>query len=106
LLPYDLANNLGGNQFSNQKQPKAPVPPAMDINRAIDDLIDNLKPLELSLPRSEVLHHKSFSESKEDLDHLPQVRGGLATVHQRASVSADYSDFIETRRPYQTATRD
>jgi hypothetical protein len=48
----------------------------MDVNHAIDDLIDNLEPLEPSLPRSEVLYHKSFYESKEDLDRLPQVGGG------------------------------
>jgi hypothetical protein len=71
----------------------------MDVNRAIDNLIDNLEPLESSLPRSEVLYHKFFSELEEDLDHLPQVGGGLATVHQRALVSADYSDFIDDSSP-------
>jgi hypothetical protein len=45
----------------------------MDVNRAIDNLIDNLGPIELSPPRSKVLYHKSFSESEEDLDRLPQV---------------------------------
>jgi hypothetical protein len=61
MLPYDLANGLGGNQFFDQKQPEA-----MDVNRAIDDLIDNLEPLERCVPRSEVLYHKSFSESSEE----------------------------------------
>jgi hypothetical protein len=87
---YDLANGLSGNQFFDQKQPEAPVTPAMDVNYAIDYSIDNLEPLELSLPRSVVLYHKSFSESEEDLDRLPQVGGGLAFVHRRAPISADY----------------
>jgi hypothetical protein len=57
----------------------------MDINRAIDDSIDYLEPLEPSLPRSEVLYHKSFFESEEDLDHLPQVGGGFgsSTISRR-----------------------
>jgi hypothetical protein len=99
LLPYDLANNLGGNQFSDQKQLEAPIPPAMDVNRAIDDLIDNVELLEPSPPRSEVMYHNSFSESEEDLDRLPQVGGGLATVHRRAPLSIDYSDFINDASP-------
>jgi hypothetical protein len=37
--------------------------------------------------------------SEEDLDHLPKVGGGLATVHQRAPVSADYSYFIDDASP-------
>jgi hypothetical protein len=45
----------------------------MDVNRAIDNLIDNPKPLELNPPRSEVLYHKS----EVDLDGLPQVGGGF-----------------------------
>jgi hypothetical protein len=32
----------------------------MDVNLAIDDLIDNLEPLDPSLPRPEVVYHKSF----------------------------------------------
>jgi hypothetical protein len=67
----------------------------MDINRAIDDSIDNLEPLEPNLPRSEVLYHKFFAKSKadldrlrqveEDLDHLLQVGGvfGSSTTSQR-----------------------
>jgi hypothetical protein len=51
----------------------------MDVNRAIDDLIDNLKPLELSLPLSDVLYHKSFSKLEEDLDRLPQVERGFGS---------------------------
>jgi hypothetical protein len=51
----------------------------MDVNYAIDDLINNLEPLEPSLPRSEVLYHKPFSESEEDLNRLPQVRGGFGS---------------------------
>jgi hypothetical protein len=99
LLPYDLTKGLEGNQFFDQKQPEAPVPPIMEVNRAIDDSINNLETLEPSLPRSEVLYHKSFSESEEDLDRLPQVGGGLATVHRRAPVFADYSDFINDAPP-------
>jgi hypothetical protein len=77
LLPTISPTVSAEINFSDQKHPEAPVPPAMDVNRAIDDLIDNLKPPELSLPRSEVLYHKSFSESEEDLDCLPQVGGGF-----------------------------
>jgi hypothetical protein len=53
----------------------------MDVNRAIDNLIDNLEPYKLSLPRSEVLYHKS----EEDLDRLPQVGGEfpLSTTSRR-----------------------
>jgi hypothetical protein len=32
----------------------------MDVNCAIDDLIDNPEPLEPNLPRSKVLYHKFF----------------------------------------------
>jgi hypothetical protein len=42
-----------------------------------------------------VYHYKS----EEDLDHPPQVRGGLATIHRRAPISADYSDFINDALP-------
>jgi hypothetical protein len=38
----------------------------MDINGAIDDLIDNREPLEPNPPRLEVLYYNS----KEDLDRL------------------------------------
>jgi hypothetical protein len=51
----------------------------MDINRAIDNSIDNPEPLELNPPRSEVLYHKFFAKSEEDLDHLPQVGGGFGS---------------------------
>jgi hypothetical protein len=80
--PYSqTSSNTPFTSFFDKKQPEAPVPPAMDANRAINNLVDNLEPLETSLPRFEVLHHKSFSKSEEDLDCLPQVGGGLATVH-------------------------
>jgi hypothetical protein len=42
-------------QLSNQKQPKET---AMDVNHAINDFIDNLESLELSLPWSKVPYHK------------------------------------------------
>jgi hypothetical protein len=71
----------------------------MDVNRAINDFIDNLEPLEPSLPRSKVSYHNSLSESEEDLDHLLQVGGGLATVYRRAIVSVDYSDFNDDASP-------
>jgi hypothetical protein len=71
----------------------------MDVNRAIDDFIDNLEPLEPSPPRSEVPYHKSLSESEEDLDRPLQVRGGLANVYRRAPVSVDYSDFNDDASP-------
>jgi hypothetical protein len=41
----------------------------------------------------------SFRESEEDLDHLPQVGGGVATVHRRAPIPVDYSDFINDASP-------
>jgi hypothetical protein len=47
----------------------------MDINCAIDDLIDNPEPLELNPSRSKVVYHKLYAKSEEDLDHLPQVGG-------------------------------
>jgi hypothetical protein len=47
----------------------------MDVNRAIDDLIDNSKPLKSSPPRPEVLYHKS----EEDLDRLRQVGEGFGS---------------------------
>jgi hypothetical protein len=91
----------------------------MDVNRAIDNLINNLEPLELSLPQPEVLPTSPsmswrriwiiYNKSEEDLDRLPQVGGGfgLSTtswmrtshVHQRAPISADYSDFIDNASP-------
>jgi hypothetical protein len=83
-------------QLSNKKQPEAA---AMDVNRAIDDFIDNLEPLESSPPRSEVLYHKSISELEENLDRLLQVGGGLATVYRRAPVSVDYSNFNDDALP-------
>jgi hypothetical protein len=43
----------------------------MDVNRAIDDSIDNLEPDEPNPPRSEVLYHKFFAKSEDDLDRLP-----------------------------------
>jgi hypothetical protein len=57
----------------------------MDVNCALDDLIDNLEPLEPSLPWSEVLYHKFFLQSEEDWDRLPQVGGGFgsSTTSQR-----------------------
>jgi hypothetical protein len=53
----------------------------MDVNRAIDNLIDNMGPLEPNLSLSEVLYHKL----EEDLDCLPQVEGGFgpSTTGQR-----------------------
>jgi hypothetical protein len=51
----------------------------MDVNCAIDDLIDNLEPLELNPPRLEVLHHKFFAKLKEDLECLSQVEGGFGS---------------------------
>jgi hypothetical protein len=36
---------------------------------------------------------------EEDLVCLPQVGGGLAAVHQRAPISADYSDFVNDALP-------
>jgi hypothetical protein len=83
-------------QLSNQKKPEAT---AMDVNRAIDDFIDNLEPLEPSLPRSEVLYHKSLSESEEDLDCLLQVGGGEATVYRRAPIFDDYSGSDDDASP-------
>jgi hypothetical protein len=62
----------------------------MDVNRAIDDFINNLEPLEPSLPRSEVPYHKPLFESEEDLDRLLQVRGGEATFYRRAPIFDDY----------------
>jgi hypothetical protein len=88
------------------KQPEAPIPPAMYVNRVVDNLIDNLEPLEPSSPRSQVLYHKSFSELKGDLDHLPQVGGGLVTVHRRALVSADYLVFIDDASPLSNGHKD
>jgi hypothetical protein len=38
----------------------------MDVNRTINDFIDNLEPLEPNPPRSEVLYNKSLSESEKD----------------------------------------
>jgi hypothetical protein len=93
----------------------------MDVNCAIDDLIDNLEPLKPNSPRLAILYHKLgddldrllqvrggfgssttswrmiwivYYKSELDLHHLPQVGGVLATVHQRAPVPTDYSDFI------------
>jgi hypothetical protein len=93
----------------------------MDVNRGIDDSIDNSEPLEPNPPRSEVLYHKSeedldslrqvrggfgssttsqkriwiaYYKSEEDLDRLLQVKEGLANIHRRALDPADYSDFI------------
>jgi hypothetical protein len=53
----------------------------VEINRAIDDSIDDLEPLEPNPPRSEVLYHKS----EKDLDHLQQVEGafGWSTSRRR-----------------------
>jgi hypothetical protein len=45
----------------------------MEINRAIDDSIDDSEPLDRSPPRSGLLYYKS----EEDLDRLRQVGGGL-----------------------------
>jgi hypothetical protein len=108
----------------------------MDVNRVIDDSIDNPEPLEPSPPRSKVLYHKFFTKSKENLDHLPQVRDGfgssttsrrriwivyykseedldrllqvggrLASIHRRAPISADYSDFINDTLPLSNGHR-
>jgi hypothetical protein len=47
----------------------------MEINRAIDDSIDDSEPLEPNPPRSELHYYKS----EEDLDRLRQVRGGFGS---------------------------
>jgi hypothetical protein len=53
----------------------------MDVNHAINDLIDNSEPLEPNPPRLEALYHKS----KEDLNCLRQVGGrfGSSTTSRR-----------------------
>jgi hypothetical protein len=90
----------------------------MEVNRTIDNLIDNPEPFEPNPPRSEVVYHILlvggefgssttsrrriwivYHESEEDLDNLPQVRGGLAAIHRWVPVSADYSDFINDALP-------
>jgi hypothetical protein len=47
----------------------------MDVNCAIDDLIDNLEPLKPNSPRLAILYHKLG----DDLDRLLQVRGGFGS---------------------------
>jgi hypothetical protein len=77
LLAFNLANGLAENQFfPTRRSLKQPYHP-MDINHAIDDSIDDPKPLEPNPPWSEVLTYKFFTKSEEDLDCLPQVRGGF-----------------------------
>jgi hypothetical protein len=71
----------------------------MDVNRAIDNFIDNLEPLDLSPSRSEVLYYKSPSKSEEDLDCLLQVGGGLAIIYRRDPVSVDYSNLNDDASP-------
>jgi hypothetical protein len=52
-----------------------------------------------------IIYHKSEEDLdvnhklEKDLDHLPQVRGGQATLHRRAPVHAGYSDFIKDALP-------
>jgi hypothetical protein len=118
----------------------------MDVNRAIDDLIHNLEPLNrIPLgPRSHttsssfsqrricIIYYKSedgfdrllqvgggfgssttsqrriwiiYHKSVEDLDCLLQVGGGLASIHRRAPVPADYSDFINDALPLSNGYR-
>jgi hypothetical protein len=40
-----------------------------------------------------------YYKSEEDLDRLLQVEEGLASIHRRAPVPADYSDFINNAIP-------
>jgi hypothetical protein len=85
----------------------------MEINRAIDDSINNSEPLKPNPLRSEVLYQEPeedldrlqqvgggfgssmtsrrriwiiYDQSEEDLDHLLQVGEGLANIHQRTAV--------------------
>jgi hypothetical protein len=59
--------------LSNQKQLEAPVPPAMDVNRAIDNLIDNLEPLKPSLLRSAVLYHNETNRVPKSRNPTPCI---------------------------------